>query len=92
MTLANDPLAFAAASRANAARDWTERLAELRCPTLFVGGLDDPADPAAAAAVYRERLPEVETHLLPGVSHLLNVEAAGTLNALLLSFLDRVVD
>jgi pimeloyl-ACP methyl ester carboxylesterase len=92
MTLANDPLAFAAASRANAGRDWTERLSEIRCPTLFVGGLDDPADPAAAAAVYRERLPDVETHLLPGVSHLLNVEAAGTLNALLLAFLDRVAD
>jgi 3-oxoadipate enol-lactonase len=92
MTLANDPLAFAAASRANAARDWTERLSEIRCPTLFVGGLDDPADPATAAAVYRERLPDLETHLLPGVSHVLNVEAAATLNALLLAFLDRVVD
>jgi 3-oxoadipate enol-lactonase len=92
MTLANDPLAFAAASRANAARDWTARLSEIHCPTLFVGGLEDPADPAAAAAVYQARLPEVETHLLPGVSHLLNVEAAGTLNALLLSFLDRVLD
>ncbi len=90
MTLANDPAAFAAASRANAARDWTDRLPEIHCPTLFVGGLEDPANAAANAAVYRERLADVEIHLLPGVSHLLNVETPETLNALLLAFLDRV--
>ena len=90
MTLANDPAAFAAASRANAARDWTDRLPEIRCPTLFVGGLEDPADSSKAAAVFRERLPNVEIHLLPGVSHLLNVEAPEVLNPLLLAFLDRV--
>ena len=88
--LANDSAAFAAASRANAERDWTSRLGEIRCPVLFVGGDRDPADPARAAATFRARLPDVRIEILAGTSHLVPVEAPDRFAALLLAFLDEI--
>jgi pimeloyl-ACP methyl ester carboxylesterase len=89
-TLANDPHAFAASARANAVRNWTDQLDRITCPTLFVGGDLDRADPVRNAAIYREHLKDLETHIIPGVSHLLPLEAPEILNPLLLAFLDRV--
>lgn len=89
--LANDPVAFAAASRANAVRDWTDRLGEITCPVLFIGGAMDPADPARTLAIYRGRLANLEDALFPDCSHLVPVEAPERFNALLADFLDRVV-
>lgn len=86
--LAMDPVSFARASRANAARDCTDRLRELDLPVLFVAGTDDPADPTRALALYRERVPHLRTELLDGVSHLLPVEAPERLLPVLLEFLD----
>ncbi len=88
--LATDPVAFSRASRANADRDCQARLAELTMPVLFVGGLDDPADPARAAALYRASVPRLRLELLPGVSHLVPVEAPGPLTSILLDHLDRL--
>ena len=86
--LATDPVSFARASRANAARDCTDRLGELDLPVLFVAGTDDPADPARAVAIYRERVPRLRVELLDGVSHLVPVEAPERSLAILLEFLD----
>ena len=88
--LANDPVAFAAASRANAERDWSDRLERITCPVLFVGGELDPADPRRSAAIFAERLPDVRIELIPGVSHLLPVEVPERFNELLLGFLDEL--
>ena len=88
--LANDPAAFAAASRANAERDWSGRLGEIRCPVLFVGGDRDPADPERAAATFRARLPDVRVEIVSGASHLVPVEAPDVFAALLLAFFDEV--
>lgn len=87
---ANDPLAHAAASRANGVRDWTAQLHRITCPVLYVGGELDPADATRNAAIYRAHLPDVEVHLLPGVSHLLPVETPETFNRILLAYLERV--
>ena len=73
--LATDPISFARASRANAARDCADRLGEIECPVLFIAGADDPADPGRAEAIYRERVPDLRVVLLPRLSHLLPVEA-----------------
>jgi pimeloyl-ACP methyl ester carboxylesterase len=86
--LANDPAAFAAASRANAMRGWTERLGEIDCPLLFIGGAADPADAAASGARYREALPRATVQVWPGLSHLVPVEAPARFNEALLAFLD----
>ncbi len=86
--MANDPVAYAAAARANAARDWTARLPEIRCPVIYIGGDGDRSTPRRAR-VFREGLPDVEVHILPGVSHLLPLEAPEVVNDLL-RFLARV--
>jgi 3-oxoadipate enol-lactonase len=90
--LANDPVAFAAASRANAARDFADRVGEIACPVLFIGGAQDPADAARSLAIYRERLRDLEVVLFPDTSHLVPVEAPEEFNRVLLDFLARVAD
>jgi 3-oxoadipate enol-lactonase len=89
--LANDPGAFAAASHANADRDWTDRLGEIACPVMFIGGEQDPADADRSLAIYRERLPDLTVALVPDSSHLVPVEAPDAFNTILLEFLDHVV-
>jgi 3-oxoadipate enol-lactonase len=88
--LANEPRAFAASARANSERNWTDQLHRITCPTLFVGGAADAADPLRAASIYRERVRDLEVHLLPDVSHLLPLEAPERFNEILLRFLERV--
>jgi pimeloyl-ACP methyl ester carboxylesterase len=88
--LAIDPVQFARASRANVARDCVARLPAIDCPVLFVGGLDDPADPERAVAIYRRELRDLTVELLPGVSHLVPVEAPDRFATILGAFLDRL--
>jgi 3-oxoadipate enol-lactonase len=88
--LANDPDAFGAASRANADRGWTDRLGEITCPVLFIGGEQDPADPVRSLAIYRDRLRDLTVALFPDVSHLVPVEAPDQFISVLVDFLDRV--
>jgi len=85
--LANPPARFAAASRANAARNWSDRLGEIRCPVLYVGGDQDLAGAHEIAKTYAENLPGIRTVVIPGVSHLIPVEMPHELNRLLLEFL-----
>jgi len=88
--LANPPASFAAAARANADRTLSERLGEIRCPAIYIGGEDDPSDARARATVYREHLPGIQVHLLPETSHLVPVERPAELSRLMLRFLDEV--
>lgn len=88
--LATDPVQFARASRANAARDCVDRLASIDCPVLFVGGLDDPADPERAAAIYRREVSDLTVELLPGASHLVPIEMPKRFATILEAFLDRL--
>jgi len=89
-TLTTDPRAFAASARANAVRNWTDQLDRITCPSLFVGGELDAADPVRNGDVYRRHIKDLEAHILPGVSHLLPLEAPEEFNRILLAFLDRV--
>jgi pimeloyl-ACP methyl ester carboxylesterase len=88
--LANDPVQFARASRANAVRDAVPGLPAIDCPVLFVAGDADPAAPERAAGIYRAAIRDLEVEMLPGVSHLLPVEAADRFVATLRSFLAKV--
>jgi pimeloyl-ACP methyl ester carboxylesterase len=55
---------------------------------LVLGGADGPVGPPELPAGRAKAHPrEVEVRVLPGVGHLLNVEAADTVNAALLAFL-----
>jgi 3-oxoadipate enol-lactonase len=85
--LRTDPRSFARASRANAARDCTDRLPNIRCPVLFIAGLEDPADPRRAETIYRDQLKDIRIRLLPDVSHLLPVEAPQAFTREVVAFL-----
>jgi 3-oxoadipate enol-lactonase len=87
---ANDPVGFAGACRANAERNWTDHLTRIHCSVLYVGGELDPADARRNAETFRKQLRDVEVHLMPGVSHLLPVEAADEFNRILMGFLGKV--
>jgi len=79
--------AVAARSRANAARALTGRLGEIACPVLVVAGELDPADGVGRDAAYRAARGErCRTVVVPGVSHMVPVEAPDVLNALLVDF------
>lgn len=82
-----DPHAFAAASRANAARRLTDDLGRIECPVLFVGGSDDPANPERALAIYRRALSGLRSEIIVGASHLVPVEAPDRFNTILLRFI-----
>jgi pimeloyl-ACP methyl ester carboxylesterase len=88
--LANPPERFAAASHANAERDWTDRLGEIRCPVLFVGGEQDPMGIEPVAASFREHIPGTRTVIVPAVSHLIPIQKPAELNAILLDWLAEV--
>jgi 3-oxoadipate enol-lactonase len=90
VVLANDPLAFAAACRANAARDWTGDLDRITCPVLVLAGERDPGSATGSAETFRERLSDVEVHLVQGASHAIPIERPEVANRLLLAFLDRL--
>jgi 3-oxoadipate enol-lactonase len=85
-----DPTSFARASRANAARDATPLLGSIDVPVLFIAGLDDPADPRRAEAIYRQQVRDLRVRLVPGASHLLPVEVPELFLAELESFLDAL--
>jgi len=84
---ATDRTSLARASRLNADRDVLDRLAGLTMPVLFIGGLEDPADPVRAAEQYAARVPDLRIELIPGVSHLIPVEAPDQLRSILATFL-----
>lgn len=69
--------------------DVTDRLGEVRCPTLVISGEDDPGTPVAMAQEIRAALPSSELAILTSASHLCNLEQFEAFNRVLLGFLDK---
>jgi 3-oxoadipate enol-lactonase len=74
-----------------AIRDWDvrEEVAGIRAPALVVSGADDPSTPPEHGALLAERIPGARHVVLPHAAHLVNVERADEVNALLLEHLGR---
>ncbi|HLG74169.1 MAG TPA: alpha/beta hydrolase [Chloroflexota bacterium] len=90
-SMVTDPQAFGASCLGNAAdRNIVSELHRFTFPVLFIAGESDRADTKTNAARYREHLADVETHILPGVGHMVPMEAPDIVNAVLLAFLQRV--
>ncbi|MBA2756506.1 MAG: alpha/beta hydrolase [Chloroflexi bacterium] len=64
-----------------------DRLAELRCPVLAVGGALDLSDVTQAALHLEAKVPGARAVVLPDVAHLIAMEAPGQLAALMIGFL-----
>ena len=67
--------------------DLTERLAEIKLPTLLIVGEDDPGTPVAAHEVIRDRIEGARLVVIQDALHFSNVEQAETFNEALTSFL-----
>jgi len=67
--LRTDPVAFVTACRGLATLDLTERVGDVRAPTLIVVGEEDAATPPALAADLQGRIPAAQLVVLPGLAH-----------------------
>lgn len=70
--------------------DVTDRLKQIKCPTLVLVGEQDMGTPPAMAREIHENLPGSELQIIPSAAHLSNIEQARVFNDAVLGFLDRV--
>jgi 3-oxoadipate enol-lactonase len=69
--------------------DTTDRLGEIRCPTLVIVGEDDPGTPVAMARAIHDAITDSRLVVIPRASHLCNLERPDAFNRVLGEFLDR---
>jgi 3-oxoadipate enol-lactonase len=67
----------------------TDRLGEIRIPTLVICGEDDQGTPLAMSEVIRDGIPGAKLVVLPVARHLSNMEDVAGFNAALRGFLDQ---
>lgn len=89
MILATNPVGYVGWCHAIRTLDITGRLAAIRLPVSVIVGALDPATPVAASEAIHAAIPGSELVVIPGVSHMLQVEAPATFHAHLLPFLAR---
>lgn len=70
--------------------DLTDRLKEIKCPTLVIVGEQDMGTPPDAARAIHQNLPGSELKIIPSAAHLSNIEQAQVFNDAIVGFLGRV--
>ncbi len=84
----NTPVAgYVGCAQAIARIDVTDRLSGIKSPTLVIVGRDDIGTPPAMSEVIAAAIPGARLAVIPGASHLSNIEQADAFNRLLLDFL-----
>lgn len=68
----------------------TDRLKEVRCPTLVIVGEEDLGTPVDMAREIHAALPAAELAILARASHLSNLEQPAEFNRVLGGFLDKL--
>lgn len=76
--------------RALASFHVTDRLHEIRIPTLVMAGEKDVTAPADRALTIRERVPGAELVMIPDAAHMFIAEAPVLVNKTMETFLDRI--
>jgi len=69
----------------------TDRLAQLRCPTLVVCGEQDALKPVRYSRAIAEAIPGAELVVVPDAGHAVVIEQADTVNTLLHGFIQKHV-
>ena len=87
---ATPPAGYAGCCDAISKIDLTDRLPEIKCPTLVIVGEQDMGTPPAMARAIADNLPGAELKIIPSAAHLSNIEQAQTFNDAMTKFLDRV--
>jgi 3-oxoadipate enol-lactonase len=81
---------FVGWARAIRELDVTDRLGAITAPTLVVVGALDPGTPVAAAEAIHARIPGSRLVVMPGLSHMLPIEAPDAFGAIVDDFLADV--
>jgi len=89
MILNTPPAGYAGWCHAIAGLNVTERLSAIRLPTRVIVGALDPATPPAAAEVIQSKIAGSDLVVMPGVSHMLQVEAPDEFHQHVLPFLAK---
>ena len=84
-----NPNGYAAACRAVAEIDLTERLQEIHKPSLVLAGALDPGATPEMARLIHEHLPGSDLRIIPNAAHLVNYEQTAMFNQLVIDFLNR---
>ncbi|MFW5876432.1 MAG: 3-oxoadipate enol-lactonase [Myxococcota bacterium] len=84
-----DPEGYVACCHAIEELQLTERLAEIRVPTLVVAGAEDPATTPGVARGLHDRIEGSELSVLESASHLCNMEQPEAFNRAVGDFLER---
>lgn len=69
--------------------DLTDRLGDIRCPTLVLCGEEDLLKPPAASRKIADAIPDAELLLVGGAGHAVVIEQAGAVNTAVLGFLEK---
>lgn len=87
----NHPDAYLSAYRvfATADEELYEKLERIKCPTLIITGELDQGSTPEMAELMAKVIPHSEVVIFPGIKHMLPIEAAESLNQLLLSRLSK---
>ncbi len=72
--------------------DLTDRLGDIHCPTLVIGGAEDPSTPPALQEIIAEKINGARLAIIAQAAHLANIEQAANFNQLLGDFLDSVAE
>jgi 3-oxoadipate enol-lactonase len=86
-----DPRSIAAAARGMASRrDFTPDLPGIACPTLVLGGEEDPLTPPAVLREMAEKIPQARLALIPEAAHLAPLEQPAIVNRAMEEFLESL--
>jgi 3-oxoadipate enol-lactonase len=89
MIAATPPAGYIGWAHAIPTIDLTGRLGEIRCPTLVIGGAEDPSTPPALQEIIAAGIPGARLEIIPSAAHLANIEQAGVFDKLLGDFLNN---
>ncbi|MFW6067235.1 MAG: 3-oxoadipate enol-lactonase [Myxococcota bacterium] len=84
-----DPSGYIACCEAIKGLNVTDRLAEIRVPTLVVVGADDPGTTPDVARAIHERIHGSQLQIIEQAAHLCNVEQPEVFNRAIVSFMER---
>ena len=70
--------------------DLTDRLKEIKCPTLVLVGEQDQGTPVEASRQIQANLPGSELLVIPSAAHISNIEQSAVFNVAVRDFLTRV--
>ena len=89
MLRGTDPEGYAGCCAAIRDMDLRERLGQIRAPTLVISAAEDPATPPEHGELIRDSIPGASFEVIPGASHLANIEQPEAVTRAILDHLAR---